>query len=57
LVLTGYRDDDKDALARIVPVVREIPNAPRARAYLCLNHACGLPIEDAVELARRLDAL
>jgi|CXWL01.1.fsa_nt_gi uncharacterized protein YyaL (SSP411 family) len=57
LVLTGYRDADKDALARIVPVVREIPKAPRARAYLCINHACGLPIEDAVELARRLDAL
>ncbi len=57
LVVAGYRAADKEALARVVPVVREIPNAPRARAYLCVNRACGLPIEDAAELARRLDAI
>ena len=55
LILAGYRGADKDALARVIPIVRDIPDAPRARAYLCVDRACGLPIEDPAELARRLD--
>ena len=55
LVVAGYRRADKGAFARVVPVAREIPDAPRARAYLCVDRTCGLPIEDPAELSRRLD--
>jgi uncharacterized protein YyaL (SSP411 family) len=57
LSFAAYRRADKAALAAQVPVVSGISDAPRARAYLCVDRACGLPTEDAAELRRRLEGL
>ncbi|MEK7389214.1 MAG: thioredoxin domain-containing protein, partial [Elusimicrobiota bacterium] len=56
VIVSGYRLADKDSLADLMPALRDIPTLPRARAYLCIDRVCGLPIEDAAELSRRLDA-
>ena len=55
LVLAGYRTQDKTETAKMLAIVRELADAPRARAYLCVGGACGLPMEDPAELLSRLD--
>ena len=56
LVVAGYNLNDKSAIGRIIPIVREFADAPRARAYVCVGGACGLPIDTADELIRRLNS-
>jgi uncharacterized protein YyaL (SSP411 family) len=55
LVFAAYRRADKAAFSKIYPIAKEIADAPRARAYLCVGRACGLPTDDPVELRKRLD--
>ncbi|MBI4060003.1 MAG: thioredoxin domain-containing protein, partial [Elusimicrobia bacterium] len=55
LAFAAYRRADKAAFSRVVAVVKDITDAPRARAYLCVDRACGLPTEDPAELRRRLE--
>ncbi|MDD5301966.1 MAG: thioredoxin domain-containing protein [Elusimicrobia bacterium] len=57
LVFAAYRRADKAAFAKIYPLAREIAGAPRARAYLCVGRACGLPTENGAELRKRLEHL
>ena len=57
LVIAAYRRADQAAFARHFPAARDIVGAPRARAYLCVGRACGLPTDDPMELRRRLDQL
>jgi len=54
LVFAAYRRADRAALAKILPIVREIADAPRARAYVCVGRACGLPTADPSELRQRI---
>ena len=54
-VVAGFTKETKPALAALVPAVREMPDAPRAQAYVCAGGACGLPLMDAAALDRRLD--
>ncbi len=54
LVSAGYRQRDKGLTAKIIPIVAEMSDVPRARAYVCVGQACGLPIESADLLSERL---
>ncbi|MBI2387922.1 MAG: thioredoxin domain-containing protein [Elusimicrobia bacterium] len=54
LVFAAFARADRAALAEVIPIVAEMADAPRARAYLCVGRACGLPIEDPSELRERL---
>ncbi|MEK7232362.1 MAG: thioredoxin domain-containing protein [Elusimicrobiota bacterium] len=56
LVFAAYRRAEKTALSKILPIVREIADAPRARAYLCVGRACGQPTDNFEELRQRLNA-
>ncbi len=55
LVIAAYRRADKAAFSNIYPIAREVADGPRARAYLCVGRACGLPTENAADLRIRLD--
>jgi hypothetical protein len=55
LVIAAYTRADKAALSTMIPIVREIADAPRARAYVCVGRACGLPTDDPDELRERID--
>jgi len=57
LVVAAYRRADKDPLAKMLPVVARMSDSTRARAYLCVERACGLPTDDPAELRRRLETL
>jgi len=57
LVIAAYKRADKAALSKMAPVVNDIVDAPKARAYLCVGHACGLPTDDPLELRARLESL
>ncbi|MCR4294673.1 MAG: hypothetical protein NUW21_04015, partial [Elusimicrobia bacterium] len=50
LVFAAYRRADKAAFLTTMPIVKEFSEGTRARAYLCVDRACGLPIESADEL-------
>ncbi|MDP3543883.1 MAG: thioredoxin domain-containing protein [Elusimicrobiota bacterium] len=50
LVFAAYRRADKAALTATMPIVGEFSEGAGARAYLCVERACGLPIESADEL-------
>ncbi len=54
LVFAAFKKDDRAALAKTIPIVSEMAEGTRARAYLCVERACGLPIENAEELRERL---
>jgi hypothetical protein len=54
LVFAAFARADRAALANTVPIVSEMTEGARARAYLCVERACGLPIENADELRERL---
>ncbi len=55
LVFAAYRRADKAAFAKLIPITGDIADAPRARAYVCVGRACGLPTESPAELRLRLD--
>lgn len=50
LVFAAYRRADRAALSTTIPIVGEFSEGARARAYLCVERACGLPIESADSL-------
>jgi uncharacterized protein YyaL (SSP411 family) len=54
-VIAGFTSKTKKDLAILLPAVAEMPDSPRAQGYVCVGRACGLPIADAEDLARRLD--
>ncbi len=54
LVFAAYRKGDRAAFFTTIPIVKEFSEGTRARAYLCVDRACGLPIETADELRLRL---
>ncbi|MCM2305526.1 MAG: hypothetical protein NDJ72_12530, partial [Elusimicrobia bacterium] len=54
LVFAAFKKDDRAALAEILPIVKDLAEGARARAYLCVDRACGLPIENPEELRERL---
>ncbi|MBI2790084.1 MAG: thioredoxin domain-containing protein [Elusimicrobia bacterium] len=54
LVFAAFKEGDRAALAKTAPIVSEMAVGARARAYLCVERACGLPIENADELRERL---
>ena len=55
LVFAAYKRADRAALSKMIPVAREIGDAPRARAYICVGRACGLPTEKPEELRQRMN--
>ncbi len=55
LVTLAYRRADKAAFSKLVSLARDIIDAPCARAYLCVDRACGLPTADPEELRRLLN--
>lgn len=54
LVFAAFARADRAALTELIPIVKDLDEGPRARAYLCVDRACGLPIENASELRERL---
>jgi uncharacterized protein YyaL (SSP411 family) len=55
LVIAAYKRGDKAAFAKEYPMAREIADGTRARAFLCVDRACGLPITDPEELRKKLN--
>jgi len=56
LVVAGFTAETKKDLAKLLPVVADMPDSKRAAAYLCVGRACGLPITEQAALTARLDA-
>jgi uncharacterized protein YyaL (SSP411 family) len=54
--LAAFTRATKPALARLLPAVAAMPDAPHAAAFVCVGRACGLPVSDPAELTRRLAA-
>jgi uncharacterized protein YyaL (SSP411 family) len=57
LVFAAFARADRAALTTILPIVKDLSEGSRARAYLCFDRACGLPIGNTEELRRRLAGL
>jgi len=57
LHIAAYRRRDKAALGAIMPAVKDITDAPAARAFVCIDHACGLPVADAAVLRQRINQI
>ncbi len=53
--VAGFTAKTQAATAALVPAVAEMALGKKSRAYLCEDGACGLPMENAAELFRRLD--
>ncbi len=54
LVFAAYKRDDKAAFTALYPMAKEISDGTKARAYLCVDRSCGLPITDPAELREKL---
>ena len=54
LAIAAYRRADQAAFSKLFPIARDIAGAPHARAFLCVDRACGLPTDNPTELRRRL---
>ena len=54
LVFAAFARADRAASAALMPVVNDLEEGERARAYLCVDRSCGLPTEDPSELRERL---
>ncbi len=57
LMIAAYRRADRAAFTKYFPAAGGIADAPGARAFLCVDRACGLPTDDPAQLRRRLDPL
>lgn len=57
LVFAAFTEADRAALTAILPVTSHMTKGARAKAYLCVGQACGLPTESADELRTRLKSL
>ncbi len=57
LVFAAFKDADRAALSEIMPILNHMPKGTRAKAYLCVGQACGLPTESADDLRARLNKL
>ena len=57
LIVAGFTAKTKKDLAKILPVVAEMPDSTQAAAYLCVGRACGLPLSEPAALAAKLDAI
>jgi uncharacterized protein YyaL (SSP411 family) len=55
LVFAAFARADRAALAGTIPFLKDISEGRRARAYLCVDRACGFPFEDPSELRERLE--
>jgi hypothetical protein len=55
LIVAGFTAKTKQELAKLLPVVGEMPDSTKAAAYLCVGRACGLPLSEPAALAERLD--
>jgi uncharacterized protein len=56
LVVAAFTAQTKKDLAKLLPVVAEMPDSAKAAAYLCVGRACGLPLSEPAELSTRLNA-
>ncbi|MDE2143845.1 MAG: thioredoxin domain-containing protein, partial [Elusimicrobia bacterium] len=52
--VAAFTDKTRDDLSALLPAVASMPRAPRAAIFICVNHACGLPLSSTAEVEKRM---